>query len=112
MEFSSVNGKEGGTICGSWFAVHGCAVSVSHQLAVMRLAGCRYQGARLYQVCLDLTDPKTRRRELSALVKAGEELGITEGKVLTWDEEGEEMIGAFRLRLVPVWKWLMGVAGT
>lgn len=62
---------------------------------------------RLYQVCLDLTDPETRRREISALVKAGEELGVTEGKVLTWDEEGEEMMGAFRLRLVPVWKWLM-----
>lgn len=65
---------------------------------------------RLYQVCLDLADPKTRRRELSALAKAGEELGVTEGTVLTWDEVGEETIGACRMRLVPVWKWLLAYA--
>ncbi|MHB8810929.1 MAG: ATP-binding protein [Desulfobulbaceae bacterium] len=64
---------------------------------------------RLYQVCLDFADPKTRRRELSALAKAGAELGVAEGTVLTWDEEGVEAFGACRVRLVPVWKWLLDI---
>lgn len=62
---------------------------------------------RLFQVCYDLCEPKTRKRELQALVKAAEELGIAGGTVLTWNEEGVETIGACRIRLIPVWKWLL-----
>jgi len=64
---------------------------------------------RLFQVCYDISDPKTRKRELVALTKAAEELGLAAGTVLTWDEEGEETIGSCRIRLLPVWKWLLGV---
>jgi predicted AAA+ superfamily ATPase len=61
----------------------------------------------LFQVCYDLSDPKTRKRELQAVVKAAEELGIAGGTVLTWNEDGVEMIGTCRIRLIPVWKWLL-----
>ena len=64
---------------------------------------------QLFQVCYDLSDAKTRKRELVALAKAAEELGLAAGTVLTWDEEGEEMIGRCRIHLVPVWKWLVGL---
>lgn len=64
---------------------------------------------RLFQVCYDLADPKTRRRELVALAKAAEELGVTAGTVLTWDEEGEETFGSCLIHLVPVWKWLLNL---
>ena len=66
-------------------------------------------GFSLFQVCYDLSDPKTRRRELVALAKAAEELEITDGTVLTWDEEGVETVGICRIRLVPVWKWLLNM---
>jgi predicted AAA+ superfamily ATPase len=62
---------------------------------------------RLFQVCYDLSDPKTRKRELQAVVKAAEELGIAGGTVLTWNEDGVELIGTCRIRLIPVWKWLL-----
>ncbi len=61
----------------------------------------------LLQVCYDLSEPKTRRREFLALAKAGEELGLMEGTVLTWDEAGTESVGEFRIRLVPIWSWLL-----
>lgn len=66
----------------------------------------------LLQVCYDLSEPKTRRRELQALAKAGEELGLGDGTVLTWDEAGEESVGDFRIRLIPAWSWLLGEAVT
>lgn len=65
----------------------------------------------LFQVCYDLSDQKTRKREFVALTKAAEELGVAGGTVLTWDEEGEELLGACRIRLIPVWKWLLRIDG-
>ena len=62
---------------------------------------------RLFQVCYDLSDPKTRKRELQAVVKAAAELGIAGGTVLTWNEDGVETVGACHIRLIPVWKWLL-----
>jgi len=64
-------------------------------------------GFCLFQVCYDLSDIKTRKRELSALAKAAEELGIAGGIVLTWNEEGVEVIDGCRVRLLPAWKWLL-----
>ena len=61
----------------------------------------------LIQVCYDLSDPKTRRRELQALVAAGDELGLSDGTVLTWDEEGVETVANFTIYLTPTWKWLL-----
>jgi uncharacterized protein len=63
----------------------------------------------LFQVCYDLSDSKTRRRELVALAKAAEELGVAAGTVLTWDEEGVETFGSCLIHLVPVWKWLLNL---
>jgi predicted AAA+ superfamily ATPase len=64
---------------------------------------------RLLQVCYDLSDPKTRRREFQALATAGSELGLSGGTVLTWDEEGTESVGGLPVELVPSWKWLLGM---
>jgi predicted AAA+ superfamily ATPase len=64
-------------------------------------------GFSLFQVCYDLSDQKTRKRELVALSKAAEEIGVTNGTVLTWDEEGVETVGICQIHLVPVWKWLL-----
>lgn len=71
---------------------------------LLRSAGAEDQ---LLQVCYDLSDPKTRRRELQALSAAGSEVGLTTGTVLTWDEEGIETCANVTIRLVPIWKWLL-----
>jgi predicted AAA+ superfamily ATPase len=63
---------------------------------------------QLMQVCYELAEPKTRKREFQALAAAGVEAGLTCGTVLTWDEEGQETISGFSIRVIPVWKWLLG----
>jgi predicted AAA+ superfamily ATPase len=62
---------------------------------------------QLVQVCYDLSEGKTRQREIQALCAAGVELKHTQGTILTWDEDGQENRGDFTIRLKPVWKWLL-----
>lgn len=71
----------------------------------------RREGAatELIQVCYDLADPKTRKRELQSLAKAADELRSEALSVFTWDDEGEETVAGRSVRFVPVWKWLLGV---
>lgn len=61
----------------------------------------------LIQVCWDLRDPITKRREVKALVKAMGEFKLKDGLVLTEDFEGEEKIGGKRIFYRPLWKWLL-----
>jgi len=71
------------------------------------------QGLRvtqLLQVCANVEDPKTREREVRALLKASAALKCTELVVLTETEDREEDASWFalrgRIRFVPLWKWL------
>jgi predicted AAA+ superfamily ATPase len=72
---------------------------------LLRSAGAADQ---LLQVCYDLSEPKTRRREFQALSAAGQELGLNSATVLTWDEESTETYASVTIACVPVWKWLIG----
>ncbi len=62
----------------------------------------------LLQICFDLSEPKTRKREMAGLLKAGEELGCRLLLILTWDEEGEVNHQDRTVKLIPAWKWLLG----
>jgi len=64
----------------------------------------------LIQVCWDVSDLETKRREVKALVKGMGEFGLREGLVLTGDFEGEEKVGGKRIVYRPLWKWLLGVS--
>lgn len=64
----------------------------------------------LLQICYDLSEPKTRKREIAGLLKAGEELGCQALIILTWDEEGEANHQGRTVKLIPAWKWLLGRA--
>ncbi|MCB9645396.1 MAG: ATP-binding protein [Deltaproteobacteria bacterium] len=52
--------------------------------------------------------PRDRVRE-SALESAMAELGIDDATLVTRDDEGEEQVGAGRVRLVPAWIWTLQV---
>jgi predicted AAA+ superfamily ATPase len=59
---------------------------------------------RLIQVCWDIHDPVTQKREVSALLSAMQELGVSRGTIVTWlDEDMSDK----RLDIVPAWKWLL-----
>jgi predicted AAA+ superfamily ATPase len=66
---------------------------------------------QLIQVCYDLSEVGTRERELSSLSQAARELGCSNLLVITEDEEGEERVEGRRMRLIPLWKWLLLAGG-
>ena len=56
------------------------------------------------QVCWQMDDKKTFDREYRGLQRAMEELSISSGTIVTWDDEArlDKNINA-----VPIWKWLL-----
>jgi len=58
----------------------------------------------LIQVCWEMSDKKTFERELQGLKGAMDELPISTGTIVTWDDE---TIIEDRINVVPIWKWLI-----
>ncbi len=61
----------------------------------------------LIQVCFDISFEKTKKREISALLKAMEEFKLQEGVIITEDYEDEEKIRGKKIVFKPIWKWLL-----
>ncbi len=63
--------------------------------------------SRLIQVCYDIDEPATKKRELNSLAKVSKEVGCKNLQVLTWDFEAEERISDLTFFFRPLWKWLL-----
>lgn len=61
----------------------------------------------LIQVVYKINDPVTKEREINAIVEAGGELGCNDFLIVTWDCEEEISIKENKVRLIPLWKWLL-----
>jgi hypothetical protein len=61
----------------------------------------------LIQVCYDLSDIKTKEREINSLIKAGRELKCNNLLIINWDYDGKEKIDGKTILFMPVWKWLI-----
>ncbi|WP_457553560.1 ATP-binding protein [Desulfobacula sp.] len=59
---------------------------------------------KLIQVCWQMTDKKTFDREYRGLKNAMEELSISSGTIITWDDEAQLDSS---INVVPIWKWLL-----
>lgn len=59
---------------------------------------------KLIQVCWELSDEKTFKRELRGLQTVMDELSISSGTIVTWDDEA---IFDNNITVVPIWKWLL-----
>ena len=62
---------------------------------------------QLVQVSVDMSNLKTRRRELSAVEAAMEKYGINEATIVTMDSEETVEMESGVVRVVPAWKWLL-----
>lgn len=62
----------------------------------------------LIQVSYELSGPKTRERELSALYEASKELKCNDLMLITWDTEEVTEYKGITIRIIPVVKWLLG----
>ena len=61
----------------------------------------------LIQVCYDISNPRTLKREIDSLVEASTELSCTDLLLITWDREEVIQERGSAIRLVPAWKWLI-----
>ena len=68
------------------------------------LDAAKQQHRELIQVCWDLSDEKTRQRELRALTVAMNETGVKRGTIVTWFHEET---GSHSINIIPLWKWLI-----
>ena len=63
----------------------------------------------LIQVCYNIDDPKTRKREIDALIEASEELNCNNLLIITWDSRKEEKIKGKKINFIPLWQWLLKI---
>ena len=65
---------------------------------------------QLIQVCLELDDPSTKEREISGLIEAMNKFSLSEGLIITENEEGDEIVERlgkkYQIIIKPIWKWL------
>ncbi len=69
----------------------------------------------MIQVCIELYDLSTQERETAGLIEAMSKFSLSEGLIITENEEGRETIERdgkkYHIIVTPIWKWLrMGVA--
>lgn len=59
------------------------------------------------QVSWTLSSPDTRQREIKGLLKAASYCQITEGLILTAEEEEDITVDGVHIQILPTWKWLL-----
>ena len=59
------------------------------------------------QVCFNMDAASTRTREYKGLYEAMHDHGLDQGLILTLDEEREEIIEHSKIKILPIWKWLL-----
>lgn len=62
--------------------------------------------AQLIQVCYDVPDNRTKKKEIKPLLRAGKELSCEKLLMITWDYEAEESYNKITITYIPLWKWL------
>lgn len=62
------------------------------------------------QVCSELYDPETKQREMSGLIEAMHRFSLSEGLIITENEEKTEILEVkgtkYTVSVIPIWKWL------
>jgi len=61
---------------------------------------------QLIQVCYDISNSRTLKREITALQEASSELACKNLLLITWDQEGEVEGKKVKIRLLPAFRWL------
>ena len=67
------------------------------------------QDKHLVQVCFSLKNPATKKREVSALLQAMQELDTQKAVIVTYDEEGILEEERRKIEIIPAWKYLLNL---
>lgn len=63
---------------------------------------------QLIQVCWNLSDEDTRKREINGLLSAAQATGCHNLCIITLDEEGLIRQNDAEIKVTPAWKWMLG----
>lgn len=67
------------------------------------------QIVQAYQVTVSMTNPETRKREISGICEAMQAFGLTTGHIITMDEkETINLENGNVINVVPAWEWMLG----
>jgi hypothetical protein len=58
----------------------------------------------VFQVTFEITE-SNRAREINGLLNACKKLGLSEGTVITSDDEDSKTIDGVTITILPFWKW-------
>lgn len=61
----------------------------------------------LIQVCQDISDKKTRKREVDGLVESAKLFKIKKGMIITEDCSDEMETNGIKIKFIPLWRWLL-----
>ena len=61
----------------------------------------------IIQVCYDLTDEKTKSREIKGIISGSKELKLEKGLIITKDFEEEQTIEGIKIKFIPLYRWLL-----
>ncbi|MCL2334663.1 MAG: ATP-binding protein [Endomicrobia bacterium] len=67
------------------------------------------QVSELIQVSYDISNPKTIKREVSALIEASDELNCQNLTILTWNNRQIIEERNKKINVIPVWEWLIRI---
>lgn len=62
---------------------------------------------KMVQVCLDISDPDTLKREMAPLVESAAYFKTRDNLILTLDQENRIEHNGITIRVVPAWKWFL-----
>jgi len=62
---------------------------------------------KLIQVCWNIKDLNTKKRELEGLLAGCREFKLKRGIIITEDLEREETVDNIKIKYTPLWKWLL-----
>lgn len=73
------------------------------------IAGRPGPSRMLVQVCASLADQQTRKRETTALAEAMSELNLSQGLIVTRNEDEQIQVGSGTIDVVPAWRFLLNL---
>lgn len=59
------------------------------------------------QVCWDISNPETKKKEIKPLIEACKQLKLKHATIVTEEIEKEEHIDGIKIKYIPLWLWLL-----
>jgi len=73
------------------------------------IAGRQGPSRMIVQVCESMADQQTRKRETTALAEAMTELKLSQGIIVTRNEEKQIQVDSGKIDVVPIWRFLLNM---